>query len=68
MDWLKKHVDTAIVLGVLFGGWWNINNRFIDLDKRINQLDTRLTRIETVMIMQKFMPQELALKYEESKK
>jgi|HubBroStandDraft_2_1064218.scaffolds.fasta_scaffold190612_1 hypothetical protein len=50
---LKRHADTIILLGVLFGVWWNMSNRFIDLDKR-------LTRIETVMVMQKFMPTELA--------
>jgi hypothetical protein len=60
MEWIKKHIDLIIVLSVLFGGWWNISNRFIDLDKQMHHLDTRLTRIETVMIMQKFMPTELA--------
>lgn len=60
MQWVKKHIDVAIILSVLFGGWWNFNNRFIDLDKQIHHLDTHLTRIETVSIMKKFMPTELA--------
>ena len=52
MEWLKKHVDTAVVLGAIF-------SVFIWMQAEFRDIDRRLTRIETVMIMQKIMPNEL---------
>ena len=58
-NWFSKHADTLVLIGLLIGGLWQINQRFYEIDQRITQIDMRLTRIETVMIMQKIMPQEL---------
>lgn len=52
MEWLKKHADTAMVLGSIFGV-------FIWMQAEFRDIDRRLTRIETVMIMQKFIPSDL---------
>jgi len=53
MDIFKKHVDTVIVLGAIFAGFLWMNNKFNDIDRR-------LVRIETVLIMKGIMPEQLA--------
>lgn len=57
MDWMKKHVDTVIVLGGILGSLLWMNGKF-------NELDKRLVRIETVLIMKEIMPKELASHHE----
>ena len=56
-NWFKKHVDTVIVLGALFGGFLWINGKF-------NDINTRLVRIETVLIMKNIMPVDMVAKEE----
>lgn len=56
-SWFAKHADTVIILGAFAASLLWINGKF-------NEVETRLTRIETVMIMQNIMPKELALKEE----
>ena len=57
MEWFKKHIDTVIVLtGILSSLVW-MNGKF-------NEIDKRLVRIETVLIMKDLMPKELAIKNE----
>ena len=53
MDWLKKHVDTVIVLGGILSSVLWMNSKFSELDKEI-------TIIKTVLIMRNIMPVELA--------
>ena len=55
MEWFKKHVDTVIVLGGILGAILWVNGKFNDIDRR-------LVRIETVLIMKDLMPKELAIK------
>jgi hypothetical protein len=55
VEWISKHVDTVIVLGALCTGFLWINGKFNDIDRR-------LVRIETVLIMKDLMPKELAVK------
>jgi len=57
MEWFKKHVDTVIVLGALFGGFLWINGKF-------NALDKDITIIKTVLIVKGVMPRELAVTQE----
>lgn len=52
---MKKHTDTVIVLGGILSSVFWMNHRFTDIE-------TRLTTIETVLIIQKIMPSELAVK------
>jgi hypothetical protein len=54
MEWAKKHTDTVILLGALFTGFLWLNGKFNDMEKR-------LVRIETVLIMKGIMPENLAL-------
>ena len=57
---MKKHVDTIIIIGSIFTGFLWVNGKF-------NDLENRLTKIETVMIMQKIMPIEMMAHAEEKK-
>ena len=53
MDWFKKHVDTVIILTGILGSIIWMNGKFNDLDRR-------LVRIETIMIVKGIMPDILA--------
>lgn len=53
-DWLAKHADTVVVIAALFAGLLWINTKF-------NSIETRLTRIETVLILKNIMPNELCV-------
>ena len=61
MDWAKKHVDTVIVLSALLSSAAWMNSKF-------NELDKRLVRIETVLIVKEIMPRQLAKNNQEIKK
>jgi hypothetical protein len=54
MELLKKHVDTVVVLGGILGAMLWMNGKFNDVDRR-------LIRIETILIMKGIMPSELAV-------
>jgi hypothetical protein len=52
MDWMKKHTDTVIVLGgILASVLW--------MNSKLNQIETRLTKIETVLILKNIMPPDI---------
>ncbi len=55
MDWIKKHTETVVVLGALCAGFLWMNGKFNDIDRR-------LVRNETILIMKGIMPSELAIK------
>lgn len=58
MDWIKKHVDTVIILTAFAGSILWMNGKFNDLEKDI-------TMIKTVLILKNIMPLELALNTKE---
>ena len=58
MDFLKRHLDTLIIVGSVCGACIWMNGKFNDVDRR-------LIRIETVMIMKGIMPEIFAHEYEE---
>lgn len=53
MEWIEKHSDTVLVLGALFTGFLWLNGKFNDLDRR-------LVRIETILVMNGIMHPDLA--------
>ncbi len=53
MDWMKKHVDTVIVLGGILTSVLWMNGKF-------NQLEKEVAVIKTVLIMKDILPKELA--------
>jgi hypothetical protein len=53
MELLKKHVDTVVVLGGILGAMLWMNGKFNDVDRR-------LIRIETILIMKGIMPSDMA--------
>jgi hypothetical protein len=54
-EFFKKHTDTVLVLGAIFAGFLWMNTKF-------NELEKELAIVKTVLIMQKIMPSELAVK------
>jgi len=57
MEWMKKHVDTVVVLGGILSSVLWMNHKFSDLEKD-------MAIVKTVLIMQKLMPPEFAVKDE----
>lgn len=53
MDWFTKHVDMIIILAAIGSG-------FLWMSGKFNDLDIRLVKIETVLILKGIMPAELA--------
>lgn len=53
MEWLKKHVDTVIVLGAILSSVLWMNGKFAEIEKDV-------TIIKTVLIMKNILPCELA--------
>ena len=70
MEVLKKHKDTLIIIGSLMTAVavsiiWLVNTiHGVEerLSQRIDGLDRRLIRIETVLILKGIMPQEMTAK------
>lgn len=60
MEWFKKHTDTVMVLSALLGAMIWMNGKFNDVDRR-------LVRIETVMIVKGIMPSDLAFREKNEK-
>jgi len=53
MDWMKKHVDTVIILGAIITSMLWMNGKF-------NEIEKDIAVIKTVLIMKQIMPVELA--------
>lgn len=51
--WVKRHVDTVLVFGTMFGGIIWMNGRF-------NEMEREVSRIKTILIINKLMPPEMA--------
>lgn len=50
---IRKHLDTLVLLGAICSGFLWINGKF-------NDIEGRLIRIETVLVMRGIMPEALA--------
>jgi hypothetical protein len=57
MEWFKKHADTVAILAGILGAMVWMNGKF-------NDMEIRLVKIETVLLMKGIMPTELAIKGE----
>lgn len=64
MEFLKKHVDTVVVVGAIVGAamWMqsSIHRLEDDVNARFAKLDQDIAIIKTVLIMKNIMPTELA--------
>ncbi len=60
MDWIKKHVDTVIILTAFGTSVLWMNGKFNDVDKRFNDIEKDISTLKTVLIMKNIMPVELA--------
>lgn len=59
VDWFKKHADAVVILTGVLGCFIWMNTRFNDVDKRLSNLEIRLVRIETVMVVKGLVPEML---------
>lgn len=62
MDWFKKHVDTAVVIGSILTCMVWMNGRFADVDKELSAIKTEIAVMKTVLIMKNIYPVELLTK------
>jgi hypothetical protein len=75
MEFLKKHVDTVVVLGGVLSSVLWMNHKFSDVDKKLVKLeqdmDSKFAKVEqdmaiikTVLIMKNIMPSDLASRHD----
>lgn len=52
--WLKRHADTVVIMVGILGS-------FLWMTGKINDIEKKLIRIETVLIMKGIMPPDIAM-------
>ena len=57
MDWIKKHVDTVIIVTAIVGWMLWVNGKF-------NQIEKDMAIIKTVLVTKEILPKELAVALE----
>ncbi len=62
MEWFKKHTDTVIILAAFATSVLWMNGKFNDIDVKFFKIEKDIAIVKTVLIMQKIMPSELAIK------
>jgi len=62
MEFIKKHIDTVVILSAFSASILWMNTQFNQVDNRFGKIDQELAVIKTVLIMKKIMPTDLALK------
>jgi hypothetical protein len=65
MDWMKKHVDTVIILTAFATSLLWMNSKFNEVDKQFAEVHQELAVMKTVLIMKNIMPVELAAQTKE---
>ena len=69
MDVLKKHYETLTILmstaALMIGACMWLNGKFSEITERIDRINNRLTKIETVLVMRGIMPSQLACSEDE---
>ena len=70
MDWLKQHADTIAILSLFIGCFWHLDGKLDTLSKEVRadiaQMKTEIAVVKAVLIMQKLMPSELAIRGEKN--
>jgi hypothetical protein len=59
MDWIKKHVDTVMVLGGILGATMWMNSAFNSFERRMSVIEKDLAVIKAVLLMRGILPNEL---------
>lgn len=65
MEFIKKHIDTVVILGAFATSILWMNGRFNEIDKRFSEVEKEIAIVKTVMVMKNIMPPELAHKVSE---
>lgn len=58
-NWLKKHIDTIIILGAFASCMLWMNGKFNAVDAQFAKVEQDLAVVKTVLIMKNIMPSEL---------
>jgi hypothetical protein len=58
MNPIKKHIDTVIIMGGILGC-------FLWMNSRLTEIEMRLVRIETVLVIKGILPEVLAVNSDE---
>lgn len=71
-NFIKKHVDTVIIIGAIVSSvlWMNgkfngVDERFNGLIERLHAIENRVTKIETILIVKNIYPAEIAANKEQ---
>ncbi len=62
MEWMKKHVDTVIILTAFGACLLWMNGKFNEVDRQFSEVHQELAVMKTVLIMKNIMPIEMAKK------
>lgn len=62
MDWMKKHVDTVMILTAFGACLLWMNGKFNEVDRQFAEVHQELAVMKTVLIMKNIMPADLAAK------
>lgn len=64
MNWFSKHADAVMVIGAIFCSMIWMNSKFSEVEKRFSDIEKDIGIMKAVMVIQKIMPSELAVKGE----
>jgi hypothetical protein len=71
MDWIKKHVDTVLIMGsVVAASMWmssSVSDLRMDMSNRFHEVDLRLGRIENVIVLKGLVARDYFSNLEEEK-
>lgn len=68
MEWVKKHVDTVVVLGGILSAMIWINAKFADVHNDHKNLEKDVAVIKTVLMLKEIYPKEMAANSEKELK
>lgn len=60
MEWVKKHVDTVIILGGILSSVFWMNGKFTEVDHKLAEMEKDMSVIKTVLILKGILPMDLA--------
>lgn len=61
-EFFKKYIETFTILSAIFSSFLWLNNKFNTLEKELLIVKNEVEIVKTVLIIQKIMPAELAVK------
>lgn len=60
METLSKHVDTVIIVGGILASVLWMNGKFNQIGEKLNDIDKRMVKVETIIYIKGLVSNELA--------